>query len=33
VTVEFEGSFTAFARDSGWTVASIRNDWSQVFAE
>jgi phosphoserine phosphatase len=33
VTVEFDGSFTAFARDSGWTVASIRNDWSQVFAE
>jgi hypothetical protein len=33
VTVDFDGSFTAFARDSGWTVASIRNDWSQVFAE
>ncbi len=33
VTVEFDGSFTAFARESGWTVASIRNDWSQVFAE
>jgi phosphoglycolate phosphatase-like HAD superfamily hydrolase len=33
VTVEFDGSFTAFARESGWTVASIRNDWSHVFAE
>jgi len=33
VTVDFDGSFTAFARDSGWTVASIRNDWEQVFAE
>jgi phosphoserine phosphatase len=33
VTVDFDGSFTAFARDSGWTVASIRDDWEQVFAE
>jgi phosphoglycolate phosphatase-like HAD superfamily hydrolase len=33
VTVEFDGSFTAFARDSGWTVASIRDDWEHVFAE
>jgi hypothetical protein len=33
VTVDFDGSFTAFARDSGWTVASIRDDWERVFAE
>jgi phosphoserine phosphatase len=33
VTIEFDGSFTAFARDSGWTVVSIRDDWEHVFAE
>jgi hypothetical protein len=33
VTVDFDGAFTAFARESGWTVASIRNDWEHVFVE
>ncbi len=31
VTVDFDGSFTAFARDSGWTVASMRPDWDRSF--
>ena len=33
VTVDFDGSFTAFGHDSGWTVASMRHDWEQIFAE
>ncbi len=33
VTVDFEGDFTTFARDSGWTVASMRDDWAQVFTD
>ena len=32
VTVDFDGSFTAFGHDSGWTVASMRQDWEQIFA-
>ena len=31
VTVDFDGSFTAFAHDSGWTVASMQRDWDRVF--
>jgi len=31
VTVDFDGSFTAFARAAGWTVASIQRDWDRVF--
>ena len=33
VTVDFDGSFTAFGHDSGWTVVSMRHDWEQIFTD
>jgi len=33
LTVAFAGSFTALAHESGWTVASMRQDWEQVFVD
>lgn len=31
-TVGFEGDFVDLGRRSGWTIASIRDDWGRVFA-
>ncbi len=31
-TVDFEGDFVEFGRSLGWTIASIRDDWTAVFA-
>jgi phosphoglycolate phosphatase-like HAD superfamily hydrolase len=31
-TIDFEGDFVEFGRGLGWTIASIRDDWSSVFS-
>jgi hypothetical protein len=31
-TFASEGSFVDLARDRGWTVASMKDDWDSVFA-
>jgi len=32
-TIDFEGDFVELAQQSGWTVASISDDWNHVFAD